>query len=210
MKAINNLCLMGMNGVLADTPLKEGVNEIIVPENTVFEAKVLHIFSDISLKILLVGDRSKCDVKIVYLCNKNNNYNINIEVIHEHKNTLSNHQIKGVLTDNAKMVLNGVIRMPKDSQKCEGFLNHRGVLLSENASVKVTPELEIFADDVKCSHGSAIGALDENQLFYLLARGIDKITAQKILLKAYLSDLLPDIWDEYIDDWMAKNVSTHV
>ena len=126
------------------------------------------------------------------------------------ENTLSNHQIKGVLTDNAKMVLNGVIRMPKDSQKCEGFLNHRGVLLSENASVKVTPELEIFADDVKCSHGSAIGALDENQLFYLLARGIDKMTAQKILLKAYLSDLLPDVWDEYIDDWMAKNVSTHV
>ena len=108
------------------------------------------------------------------------------------------------------MVLNGVIRMPKDSQECEGFLNHRGVLLSENASVKVTPELEIFADDVKCSHGSAIGALDENQLFYLLARGIDKMTAQKILLKAYLSDLLPDVWDEYIDDWMAKNVSTHV
>ena len=76
MKAINNLCLMGMNGVLADTPLKEGVNEIIVPENTLFEAKILHIFSDISLKILLIGDRSKCDVKIVYLCNKNNNYNI--------------------------------------------------------------------------------------------------------------------------------------
>lgn len=206
MKAINNLCLMGMNGVLADTPLKEGVNEIIVPENTLFEAKILHILGDVALKILLVGDKAKCDIKIVYLCNKNNKYNINIEVIHEHKNTVSNHQIKGVLTDHSRLILDGVIRMPKDSQKCEGFLNHRGILLSENASVKVTPELEIFADDVKCSHGSAIGALDENQLFYLQTRGIDEVNAKKILLKAYLSDLIPASWEEYIDEWMAENV----
>lgn len=207
MKAINNLCLAGMNKVLSDTPLKDGANEIVVPENTVFEAKILHMFKDLSLKIILAGEQAKCDVKIVYLSNKNNTYNINIEVIHEHKNTISNHQIKGVLTDRARLVLDGVIRMPKDSQKCEGFLNHRGILLSDNASVKVTPELEIFADDVKCSHGSAIGALDENQLFYLQTRGIDKTAAQKILLKAYLSDLLPENWDEYIDDWMAANVS---
>ncbi len=207
MKAINNLCMAGMNGVLSDTPLKEGVNEIVVPENTVFEAKILHMLGDLSLKILLVGNQSKCDVSVVYLSNKNNKYNINIEVIHEHKNTLSNHNVKGVLTDRARLVLNGVIRMRKDSQKCEGFLNHRGILLSENALVKVTPELEIFVDDVKCSHGSAIGALDENQLFYLQTRGIDKTTAQKILLKAYLSDLLPDAWDEIIDDWMSENVS---
>lgn len=207
MKLTNNLCLMGMNGILSDTPLKEGINEIVVPENTLFEAQILHIRGDMSIKILLVGNESKCNIDIVYLSNKNNKYNLNLEVIHEHKNTVSNHQIKGVLTGQAKMVLNGVIRMPKDSQKCEGFLNHQGILLSDNASVKVTPELEIFADDVKCSHGSAIGALDKNQLFYLQTRGIEKETSQKILLKAFLSDLLPEIWDEYIDDWMTENVS---
>jgi hypothetical protein len=142
----------------------------------------------------------------VYLSNKNNKNNIKVEVIHKHKNTTSSHTIKGVLTDSSELVFDGIIRIPKDSQKCDGYLNHRAVLLSDNAKVKATPELEIYADDVKCSHGSAVGSLDENLLFYLMSRGIGAEEGKRILLKSFLSDSLPDSFETYIDEWMDENV----
>ena len=104
------------------------------------------------------------------------------------------------------MVFDGIIRIPKDSQHCDGHQNHRAILLSDTASVQATPELEIYADDVKCSHGSAVGALDENHLFYLLSRGIPMDEAKKILLKSYVMEILPETWEQYVDEWMDENV----
>lgn len=206
MKIINNIALSGFDGVLTETVLTAETMEVFVPENSTFTAQILHLTGGISLKIILGGDGAKCDIKIVYLSNKNNKDNIKVEVIHQHKNTVSAQIIKGVLADNSRMVFDGVIRIPHNSQKCDGMQNHRAVLLSEKASVKATPELEIFADDVKCAHGSAVGPLDEKGMFYLQSRGIDYDTARRLLIKAFLSDLLPDAWNIYIDEWMEENV----
>ena len=104
------------------------------------------------------------------------------------------------------MIFDGVIRIPFDSQKCDGHQNHRAILLSDRASVRATPELEIYADDVKCSHGSAVGGLDETQLFYLVSRGIQQNMAKKMLLKSYAMELLPEKWEVYVDEWMDENV----
>lgn len=197
---------MGFNGVLIDTPLGENQMTIEVPEKTTFETQILHLSGKVSLKVILRGDESKCDIKIVYLSNKNNKNFINIEVVHEHKNTTSNQLVKGVLTDNARMVFDGMIRIPKDSQKCDGVQNHRAILLSDMASVKATPELEIYADDVKCAHGSAVGPIDGANLFYLMARGIQKEKAKRLLIRAFLSDILPKEWEEHIEEWMEENV----
>lgn len=206
MKITNNLCQMGFDGILMDTQISDQPIEVVVPQKTQFNAYVLHLSGNVAFKIILEGDESKCDIKIVYLSNKNNKNNIKVEVIHKHKNTTSMQQIKGVLTDSSCTVFDGIIRMPKDSQQCEGYQNHRAVLLSDKASVRATPELEIYADDVKCSHGSAVGALDKNHLFYLMARGICEKEAKKLLLKAYLFDTMPGTWEEHIDDWMHENV----
>ncbi|MBO7257672.1 MAG: SufD family Fe-S cluster assembly protein [Alphaproteobacteria bacterium] len=206
MKPINNITLMGCDGVLAESCLSDEMTQIVVPENGLFSAYILHMVGNIHLKVVLDGEDAKCDIKIVYLSNKNNKNIIKVEVIHKHKNTTSSHTIKGVLTDSSKMVFDGIIRIPKDSQKCDGYLNHRAVLLSDNAKVKATPELEIYADDVKCSHGSAVGSLDENLLFYLMSRGIGAEEGKRILLKSFLSDSLPDSFETYIDEWMDENV----
>lgn len=206
MKPINNISLMGYDGVLSTTELSDEITEIIVPENCEFMANILHLSGSVSLKIILSGEQAKCNIKIAYLSNKNNKNIIKVEVIHKHKNTTSSHTIKGVLTDSSEMVFDGIIRIPKDSQKCDGYLNHRAVLLSDNAKVKATPELEIYADDVKCSHGSAVGSLDENLLFYLMSRGIGAEEGKCILLKSFLSDSLPDSFETYIDEWMDENV----
>ena len=197
---------MGYDGVLTEGHLSDEMTQIVVPENGLFSAYILHVFGNIHLKVVLDGENSKCDIKIVYLSNKNNKNNIKVEVIHKRKNTISSHMIRGVLADSSEMVFDGVIRIPKESQKCDGYLNHRAVLLSDNARVKATPELEIYADDVKCSHGSAVGALDENLLFYLMSRGIGAEEGKRILLKSFLSDSLPDSFETYIDEWMDENV----
>ena len=206
MKPINNITLMGYDGVLTEGHLSDEMTQIVVPENGLFSAYILHMVGNIHLKVVLDGENSKCDIKIVYLSNKNNKNNIKVEVIHKYGNTTSSHTIKGVLTDSSELVFDGIIRIPKDSQKCDGYLNHRAVLLSDNAKVKATPELEIYADDVKCSHGSAVGSLDENLLFYLMSRGIDAEEGKRILLKSFLSDSLPDSFETYIDEWMDENV----
>lgn len=206
MKPINNISLIGYDGVLSKTELSDEITEIIVPENSEFMAHILHLSGSVNLKIILSGEQAKCDVKIAYLSNKNNKNNIKVEVIHKYKNTASSQVIKGILTDTSKMVFDGVIRIPFESQKCDGHQNHRAVLLSDKASVQATPELEIYADDVKCSHGSAVGGLDDNQLFYLLSRGIPETQAKKILLKSYIMELLPETFEQYVDEWMAENV----
>lgn len=206
MKITNNLCQMGFDNVLTVTPLSGDKMVVAVPETTTFSAQILHVLGDISLKIILEGDKSGCDINIVYLSNKNNKDVIEVEVVHKHKNTTSSQVIKGVLTDSACLQFDGIIRIPKDSQKCDGYQNHRAILLSDKASVKATPELEIYADDVKCAHGSAVGALDASNLFYLQARGIPESQARRLLIKAFLFDILPAEWEEHIEEWMAENV----
>lgn len=206
MKITNNLCQMGFDGVLIDTPLTGERMVIDVPENTLFDAQILHLSDAVKFSISLNGDNAKCDIKIVYLSNKNNKNLIDIEVIHKHKKTVSNQLVKGVLAGDSRMTFDGVIRIPKDSQKCDGTQNHRAILLSDSASVKATPELEIYADDVKCAHGSAVGPIEKTNLFYLMARGIPEETAKQVLIKAFLSDMLPAEWEEHIEEWMDENV----
>lgn len=205
MKITNNISLSGFNGVFS-----EGVfpseQVIVVPEKQKYTAYILHTHGVLSLKIMLSGEQSECDIKIAYLSNKNNVENIKVEVIHKHKNTISSQQIKGILTDTATMVFDGVIRIPKDSQKCDGTQNHRAILLSDGAKVQATPELEIYADDVKCAHGSAVGELEADHLFYLQSRGVDLDTARRILLKSFVMEIMPDCWEHNIDEWMAENV----
>ena len=100
----------------------------------------------------------------------------------------------------------GTIEIPKDSQKCDGRQNHRAVLLSDKAIVSATPQLEIWADDVQCAHGSAVGPLDKNQLFYLQARGLPKKLARHLLLQSFLGGLMPTEFDAIISKWMDENV----
>lgn len=178
---------------------------IHVKENAMYEAVFLQMGQACDVHVYLEGTQAKCLLKIVYLSSDQKDNKVTTEVIHVHPQTYSHQEIKGVLAGKGKAQFDGVIRIPFDSQKCEGFQNHRAILLSTEALVKCTPELEIYADDVKCAHGSAVGALDENQLFYLKARGIDQHTAQKILIKGFLSEMMPDSYIQKIETWMDEH-----
>ncbi len=88
--------------------------------------------------------------------------------------------------------------MRKDSQKINAFQSNANVLLSENATVNSKPELEIYADDVKCSHGSTTGQLDEEAVFYLRARGISERSARQLMVSAFIGDVLEKIENEQV------------
>jgi Fe-S cluster assembly protein SufD len=108
---------------------------------------------------------------------------------HAYPNCNSNELYKGIITDNAKGVFNGKIMVRKDAQKTNAFQKNHSLVLSKNASMNSKPQLEIFADDVKCSHGATIGQLNEDALYYMRSRGLSKKEAVSVLKQAFLTEI---------------------
>ena len=177
-----------------------------VVENGTFGIDFLRTNADLKLMVSLSGKSAKCDINCVYLCNDNNKLNIDIKVLHKSPETTSSQQIRGLAADKGHVSFCGTITIPYDSQKCDGHQNHRGIVLSDSAGISATPQLEIWADDVKCAHGSAIGPLDKNQIFYMQTRGISEGEAKKILLSSFFNGIVATDFDSYIQDWIKKYV----
>ena len=120
---------------------------------------------------------------------------------------LSNELYKGIIDGNATAVFNGKIFVQPDAQKTNAYQSNKNVLLSEDASVNSKPQLEIFADDVKCSHGCTVGQLDAVGLFYLQSRGISEKIARSLLLHGFAVDILEKIKLEPIRDYVDQLIS---
>jgi Fe-S cluster assembly protein SufD len=108
-------------------------------------------------------------------------------------NCMSNELYKGTVDDKATVTFNGKVFVRKDSQKINAFQSNNNILLSDNATINSKPELEIYADDVKCSHGSTTGQLDEDALFYLRSRGLSTKVARKLLVGAFVGEVIENI-----------------
>jgi Fe-S cluster assembly protein SufD len=119
-------------------------------------------------------------------------------------NCLSNELYKGILSDHATGVFNGKIFVRQAAQKTNAYQSNKNILLSDSSSVNTKPQLEIFADDVKCTHGCTVGRLNEEGLFYLQSRGISEKTARNLLLSAYASDILEQIKPEVLRSFVEK------
>jgi len=103
--------------------------------------------------------------------------------------------VKGVLDDEARAVFQGQVLVRPGAQQTDGHQLHRALLLSDLAQIDAKPELEIHADDVKCSHGATVGDLDDDALFYLRARGIDGDGARALLIAAFVNEAIAEITD---------------
>lgn len=113
---------------------------------------------------------------------------------------------KGVLDGNGRGVFQGKIHVARDAQKTDGQQLHKSLLLSREAEIDTKPELEIYADDVKCAHGAAAGALDEDALFYLMARGIAPDDARALLIEGFLDDVIDGVSNDSLRGAMLKRV----
>ncbi len=135
-----------------------------------------------------------------------------VYISHEAAHCESRQVVKNVMDDQSKAVFQGKIYVKKDAQKTDGYQISQSVLLSEGAEFNAKPELEIYADDVMCSHGSTTGALDETALFYLRSRGVPQKEAEAMLVAAFVDEAILEIADESlqnimrasVDAWMAE------
>ena len=117
-------------------------------------------------------------------------------IVHKAPACNSRQTVKNVLSGHARAVFQGKIVVERIAQKTDGYQMNQALLLSNEAEIDTKPELEIYADDVKCSHGATAGALDDDQLFYLRSRGVPVVEARAILVRAFLADALGLIDDE--------------
>jgi Fe-S cluster assembly protein SufD len=143
----------------------------------------------------------------VFMGEENNHIDNHTTMNHMAPHSTSNELYKGVLKGKASAVFYGKINVFKDAQKTNAFQSNRNLLLSDDASVNAKPALEIYADDVKCSHGSTTGQLDEKALFYLRSRGISQDRAVQLLLEGFLSEVINEVKNESLRNRVKAFVS---
>lgn len=127
-------------------------------------------------------------------------------VDHAKPNCFSDEKYKGILKDQSTAVFNGKIMVHLDAQKTNAYQRNQNILLSDEATVNTKPQLEIFADDVKCTHGATIGELDEEPMFYLRSRGIPENAARKLLLNAFADDIAEKIKIPELVELLEKQI----
>jgi Fe-S cluster assembly protein SufD len=125
---------------------------------------------------------------------------------HNAPNSRSNLLFKNALQDTSKTIFSGLIKVAEEAQLTDAYQTNRNLLLSPTAEANSLPGLEILANDVKCSHGATTGQIDDNELFYLLARGIDKPTAQKLLVFGFFEEILEKINNEELANYHRELV----
>lgn len=160
-----------------------------------------------NLNIRVNGKNCETNLHAAYILKENQHVDNHTLVDHKVAHCQSNELYKGVISDKATAVFNGKVFVRKDAQKINAFQSNGNVLLSNTASVNSKPELEIYADDVKCSHGSTTGQLDEKAVFYLRSRGLSEKEARELLVQAFIADVLEKIDDEpraHIDEILEK------
>ncbi len=131
-------------------------------------------------------------------------------ILHAHPNGASREVYKGILDGQAHAVFNGKVYVTPEAQKTDGKQTNRNLLLSDQARVDTKPQLEIFADDVKCTHGATVGRLDETALFYLKSRGIGPALARKILIYAFAAEVLEEIPHEAVRQRLEAEVMSRL
>jgi Fe-S cluster assembly protein SufD len=154
----------------------------------------------------LVGDGAHADFNGLYFGKENAHIDNHILVDHVSPNCTSNQLYKGVLDGESTGVFNGKIFVKPDAQKTNAFQSSKALLLSKESAIHSKPQLEIFADDVKCSHGAAIGQLDENALFYLKARGIPEKEATQILTYAFAHEVIEHVHSKPIRRFLCDKL----
>ena len=158
--------------------------------------------NDVNVKV--AGQNAETNLNGAYILKNNQLVDNHTVVDHLVAHCQSNELYKGVLYDKSTAVFNGKVFVRPDAQKINAFQSNANVLMSDDASVNSKPELEIYADDVKCSHGSTTGQLDESAIFYLRARGLSEKSAKSLLVSAFISDILNKIDNQEVLDFIQS------
>ena len=153
---------------------------------------------------VLAGEGTECLINGLFVGNGKQHLDNYMLVEHAKPHCSSRQFYNGILDDSAHGVFHGRIIVHKDAQKTDAKQTNRNLLLSDNAQIDTKPQLEIYADDVKCTHGATIGQIEENALFYLRSRGIDETSARKLLLMAFAGECLDRMREDSVRSSIEK------
>ena len=160
-----------------------------------------------NLQLALDGEGIESHMFGLYLLENDTLADNHTVVDHKKANSFSNELYKGVMDGTSKGVFNGKIYVRPNAQKTNAFQANRNILLTDKATINTKPQLEIWADDVKCSHGCTTGQLDEEAMFYLQTRGINKETARAMMLYAFAGEILDHVNHPELKDYLDQLVS---
>ncbi len=193
---------------LENKNIKYSFNNIVQNKNTISETFILSSGSNFfksEINCNLKGEHSSAFVNGIFSLDKNKHHEIRTTINHLTENTKSYQLIKSVLEDSSKAIYQGKIYVNSVAQKTDGYQLSKAILLNKDSEFNAKPELEIYADDVKCSHGSASGSLDEDSVFYLMSRGLNYNQAKELLINGFLLDVVEKITDSEIKN-LIKNM----
>jgi len=187
--------------------------DIIQNESSVFNHFSLSfggriVRNDINTK--LDGENIELHLYGLYLGNEEQHIDHHTFIDHAKPNCESNELYKGILDDKARGVFSGKIFVNQIAQKTNAFQSNKSVLLSDEASVDAKPQLEIYADDVKCSHGATVGKLDEQAYFYIRSRGVPEDSARSMLIRAFVDDVVSEIKLDPLKEKVNHTIFEHL
>ena len=170
-------------------------------------------FNKLDIECDLVEENSRCNILSALFLNENEHQEIKTLINHLAPNCKSNQKVKNVLSSNSKGVYQGKIYVKDIAQKTDAYQLSKALLLDDNTEFNSKPELEIYADDVKCSHGSTSGNIDHDSLHYLMTRGLNREDSTKLLIKGFLSDVIEFIKNpkikKFIESVLEKQINEH-
>lgn len=189
--------------------INEEVN-LCIEQEAGSRVKIHVINAPFSITVDQIGEG--CQTEIYGLEHLHGDENITAEthVTHTVGGGTSNQLIKFVLEDNSRGRFIGDLKIAQDAQQTEAHQTNRNLLLSETAEMRTQPQLEIYADDVKATHGASTGQLDESALFYMQQRGISKEKARQLLVNAFMKDVLNTISDEALRERLLNTIDGEI
>ena len=183
---------------------------VIMEEGSTYEAFTITSGAGLSRNQIhadLNGENITCHLNGVNILDGSENADTTITVDHLVPNCQSNQNYRNVVADQSQLTFQGKVHVQQPAQKTDGYQMSKSLLLSQQATVNTKPELEIYADDVKCSHGATTGQLDNDALFYLRARGIGEADARNLLIQAFVNEVIDEISNEKVREEAAARVS---
>ena len=187
-----------------------GETKVYQPNNSRFSSITITLNGGMIRNNLNVdSDGQGCETNMygLYLTKGKTHVDNQTEVDHIQPNSYSNELYKGIMDENSRGVFNGKIYVRQEAQKTNAFQSNNNVLLSDTATVNTKPQLEIWADDVKCSHGCTTGQLDEEAIFYLRSRGIGEKQARAMILRAFAREVIDKIEYEGLKEYVEKEIA---
>jgi len=178
-------------------------NEYHLTDGAKLRTLIVHAGAGLSRTHLfphLVGANAHADVTGLNLVSDGQHADITMETQHAVPHTSSQPLFKSIARGRSKAVVQGKLVVARDAQKTDARFMHQGLMLSDEAEILSKPELEIYADDVVCGHGSTCGKLDEDSLFYLLSRGIPQPEAETMLVRGFIAELIDPIEDQALNE----------